>query len=292
MSNPGLQSEFIPDLRRLKSWPSIERSPWRKPYLAELTYGEMFNLINGLVSGNNLSILEVGCGRGYLSLELARKGHDLLGIDVNEQAIRIGYQTRNTDPYNSGRGKLEYQVSDFTTWSNTEGRFDLVIFNRVLHHIPQPTKALEKVKRILEPSGRIICVEYAYDRFDPRSATWFYHIQSVLEQAGWFKSDANLSESLESSAGQIKKEWHEHGQKENLNRFEDMYRPLKSLFEEKHFSWEPYIFWDIIMDMRIPSTDTEMAFARSLSAMERALIEREAISPVLFCFSGENTQNR
>ena len=292
MSDPGLSSEFTPDLRRLKSWPSLEKSPWRQPYLAELTYGELFRLISRFVSGNKLSILEVGCGRGYLSLELARRGHDLLGVDVNEQAIRIAYQTRNTDPYNSSRGRLEYQVSDFAVWNNTDGKFDLVIFNRVLHHIPQPAKALEKVRNLLGPSGRIICVEYAYDRFDRHSATWFCHIRSVLEQAGWFKSDTNLSENLESSAGQIKQEWHAHGQKENLNRFEEMYRPLKSLFEEEHFSWEPYIFWDIIMDMRIPSTDTEMAFARSLSAMERALIERDAISPVLFCFSGKKTQDQ
>jgi SAM-dependent methyltransferase len=268
----------------------MERSPWRQPYLAELTYGEMFRLINRLVSGDNLRILEVGCGRGYLSLELARRGHDLLGIDLNEQAIRVAYQTRNTDPYNSGRGKLEYQVSDFAVWNNTDGEFDLVIFNRVLHHIPQSAKALEKVRSLLGRNGRIICVEYAYDRFDHRSATWFYHIQSALEEAGWFKSDTNISENLESSAAQIEEEWHAHGLKESLNRFEDMYGPLKSLFEERHFSWEPYIFWDIIMDMRIPSTDTEMAFARSLSAMERALIERDAIGPVLFCFSGEKNQ--
>ena len=81
----------------------MERSPWRQPYLAELTYGEMFRLINRLVSGNKLRILEVGCGRGYLSLELARRGHDLLGIDVNEETIRIAYRTMITDPYNSGR---------------------------------------------------------------------------------------------------------------------------------------------------------------------------------------------
>jgi hypothetical protein len=43
--------------------------------------------------------------------------------------------------------------------------------------------------------------------------------------------------------------------------------------------------------MRISSTDTEMAFARSLNAMEKALIERDAIRPVLFCFSGENSQD-
>jgi len=91
----------------------MEGSPWRQPYLAELTFGEMFRLVNKLVSGHKLRILEVGCGRGYLSLELARRGHDLLGIDINEEMVKIAKQTMNTDPYNSERGELEYQVSDF-----------------------------------------------------------------------------------------------------------------------------------------------------------------------------------
>jgi 2-polyprenyl-3-methyl-5-hydroxy-6-metoxy-1,4-benzoquinol methylase len=269
----------------------MEGSPWRQPYLAELTYGEMFRLINRFVLGNKLKILEVGCGRGYLSLELARRGHNLLGIDVNEETIRIAYRTMNTDPYSSGRGRLEYQVSDFAVWNNVGRKFDLVIFNRVLHHIPQPAKALEKVRSLLGPKGRIICVEYAYDQFDARSATWFYHVRRVLEQVDWFKSDTKLTDNLGVSVDQLMEEWLAHGRKERLNRFEDMYGPLKGLFEEKHFSWEPYIFWDIIMDMRISSTDIEMAFARSLNAMERALIERDAISPVLFCFSGEKSQD-
>jgi len=37
----------------------MEGSPWRQPYLAELTFGEMFRLVNRLVSGQNLRILEV-----------------------------------------------------------------------------------------------------------------------------------------------------------------------------------------------------------------------------------------
>lgn len=262
-------------------------SPWRQPYLAELTYGELFRLIHELVSGNRLTILEVGCGRGYLSLELARRGHDVLGVDINEETIRLAYRTMNSDPYKSGRGRLEYEVSDFAVWNNTDRKFDLVIFNRALHHIPQPAKALEKARSLLDPEGRTICVEYAYDQFDHRSATWFYHIRSILEQVGWFKSDMKLTGNPIVSVDQLEEEWQAHGRKEHLNRFEDMYEPLKSLFREKHFSWEPYIFWDIIMDMRIPSTDTEMAFSRSLSAMERALIEEDALSPILFCFSGE-----
>jgi ubiquinone/menaquinone biosynthesis C-methylase UbiE len=270
----------------------MEGSPWRQPYLAELTYGELFRLIDGLVSDKQLTILEVGCGRGYLSLELARRGHDLLGIDLNEEAIRIAYRTMMTDPYSSGRGRLEYQVSDFAVWNDPERKFDLVIFNRALHHIPQPRKALEKVQSLLGPNGQVICVEYAYDQFDRRSATWFYHVRRILEQVGWFKSDAKLTENLGLSVAEVKEEWEAHGREERLNRFEEMYGPLKSIFDEKHFSWEPYIFWDIIMDMRVPSADTEMVFARSLSAMERALIERGAISPVLFCFSGEKRPGR
>ena len=270
----------------------MERSPWRQPYLAELTYGEMFRLVNRFVLGKKLRILEVGCGRGYLSLELARRGHNLMGIDVNEEMIRIAYQTRNTDPYNAGRGMLEYEVSDFTVWNIVDGKFDLAIFNRVLHHIPQPGRALEKVLSLLDPKGRVICIEYAYDQFDGRSATWFYHIRRILEQAGWFRSETELTDNPAVSVDQIKEEWQAHGRRERLNRLNDMYGPLKDLFEQKHFSWEPYIFWDFIMDMRIPSTETEMAFARSLSAMERALIVKQAISPVLFCFCGQKSQDQ
>src|SRR6266566_3728316 len=206
MARTRLPRGFTADLRRLRSWPSMEGSPWRQPYLAELTFGEMFRLVNKLVSGHKLRILEV-------------------------------------------------------------------------------------VQSLLRPKGRIICVEYAYDQFDRRSATWFYHIRRVLEQAGWFKSYKKLSGNLVVSVARIKEEWRASGRKDHLNRFKEMCGPLRSLFEEKHLSWEPYIFWDIIMDMRIPSADTEMAFARCLMAMEKAVIVRRAIDSVLFCFSGENAQH-
>jgi len=38
--------------------------------------------------------------------------------------------------------------------------------------------------------------------------------------------------------------------------------------------------------MRVPSEDVEMATARSIMAMETALIEANSITPVLFCFVG------
>ena len=72
-----------------------------------------------------------------------------------------------------------------------------------------------------------------------------------------------------------------------MNRFQEMYRPLRELFREKHFSWEPYMFWDLIMDMRIQSGETEAAVARFAKENEKALVHRGEISPILFCFVGE-----
>jgi SAM-dependent methyltransferase len=285
-----LPRNFTPDLRRLKAWPSMESSPWRQPYLADLTYGEMYRLADAFVPARKVRILEVGCGRGFLSLELARKGHDVIGIDANEEAVKTAIRVMNADPYKSKRGILEYQVSDFSSWNALGKLYDLVIFNRVLHHIPRPNRVLDKVKHLLTARGRIICIEYAYDRFDRRAATWFYHIRRVLEGVGWFASKKRLSDNIRVSVNRIIEDWHEHGRKARLNRFMEMHEPLGKLFRERHFSWEPYIFWDIVMDMRIPDVETEMGFARSLKAMEKALVEKDAISPVLFCFVGDNVR--
>ena len=276
----------------MKSWPMMEDSPWRQPYLVELTFGEIYRLVNRFVRDRKLRILDVGCGRGFLSLELARNGHDVVGIDADDELIKMAIRLMRTDPYRSSRGVLEYQVSDFSSWRNPGKMFDLVIFSRVLHHIPRPGKVLEKVQRLLASRGRVICIEYAYDQFERRSATWLYHILRALEQAGWFSSKKPLSDDSRASVGLVMKDWQAHGREEHLNRFREMYSPLKRLFRERHFSWEPYVFWSVITDMRVPTAQTEMSVARSLRAMEKALIDKNAISPVLFCFVGEKVKGQ
>jgi len=264
----------------------LKDSPWRQPYLARLTFGEIHNLVDEYIFGQRLRILDVGCGRGWLSLELAREGHDVLGIDSNKEMIQTAKRTMDNDPYKDERGKLEFQVSDFSQWEHPSESFDLVIFSRSLHHIPLPGKALRKAHDLLRKDGQIICIEYAYDRLDKKTATWIYNVRRSLQKSGWYKSRKKLSDKIDQSVRQIIEKNNARTRKEHYNRFEEMRKPLNSLFREAHFSWEPYIYWDLIMDMRIPSEDVEMATAHSIMAMETALIEAHAISPALFCFVG------
>lgn len=261
-------------------------SPWRHPDLADLTFGEIYRLVERLLPARKQRILDIGCGTGFLSLELARDGHEVLGLDVDKSLVKVAQRTMKTDPHRSKRGSLDYEVSDFSTWDNQGKVFDVVIFSRSLHHIPKPGRALDKARQILSPTGRIICLDFAFDRFDRQSARWLYHIRRALEQAGWYKSDKRLSEDAKRSVSQIMKESRDYPKKEKLNMFDQMYKPLKRLFAQQHFSWHPYIFWDIVMDMRVPSAETEVAIVRSAKAMEEALIRRRKISPTLFLFAG------
>src|SRR5438046_9202867 len=98
-----LPRDFTPDLRRLKVWPTMESRPWRQPYLADLTYGEIYRQANAFVAGRKVRIPEVDCRQGFLSLELARKVHDVLGIDVYEQEVTTAGRVMKSGPTNSKR---------------------------------------------------------------------------------------------------------------------------------------------------------------------------------------------
>lgn len=282
--------DFTPDLRRLKSWPSMEDSPWRQPYLADLTYGELHRLVDEFIVGQRLRILDIGCGTGFLSLELAREGHHVTGLDSDEKAVDIAVRTMNSDPFTSERGPLEYECTDFTSWDGPEAGFDLVVSSRTLHHIPQPEKAIGKVHKLLHETGRIVCIDFAYDQFDQRAATWLYHIRRALEQAGWYKPPSKLPSDTTAATHHIVEEWFSEYGKKKFNRFEEMRRPLYKLFREAHFSWKPYLYWEIIQHMRVPSDQVELEMVRTISSMERTLVETQQIRPLLFCFVGSKAQ--
>src|SRR3990172_10360537 len=279
--------DFVPDLRRLKSWPSMEDSPWRQPYLADVMYGELHRLVDEFVIGQGLKVFDFGCGTGFLSLELAREGHHVLGLDSDEDAVNIAVRTMNSDPFASERGPLKYECADFTSWDGPDGSFDLVVISRTLHHIPKPEKVLHKVHKLLAETGRLVCIDFAYDQFDQRTATWLCYMQRALEQAGWYKPPSKLPSDTTAATHHIVEEWFsKYEKKEKFNRLEEMQRPLYKLFREVHFSWKPYLYWEIIQHMRVPSDQVELEMARTISSMERTLVETQQIKPVLFCFVG------
>src|SRR5207244_12187490 len=101
------------------------------------------------------------------------------GVDLNEMKSEIATRTKKNS--NSGSGKLKYEMADFDKWVGTTGAYDVVIFSRVLHDLPDPENALLKAQRILKSRGKILCLEYAYNMMDKKTAAWLYQIRKPLE---------------------------------------------------------------------------------------------------------------
>src|SRR5438128_3038959 len=164
----------------------MDGSLWRRASLVKLTHAPNARLLTGSISGRNLKILDIGSGTGCISLELSRMGHDVLGLERNERMIEIATRTKKTS--DSGCGKLQYEMADFDKWFGTTGAYDAVIFSRVLHDLPDPENALLKAQRILKSRGRILCLEYAYNMMDRKTAAWLYQIRKLLELQIWYSS--------------------------------------------------------------------------------------------------------
>jgi len=91
-------------------------------------------------------ILDLGCGTGQLTAEIAATGAQTLGIDSS--ADMIG-QARQNYP------KLKFQLADVRTFTNPEP-FDAVFSNAVLHWIPEARTAIQAIYRALAPGGRFV----------------------------------------------------------------------------------------------------------------------------------------
>jgi len=91
-------------------------------------------------------ILDLGCGTGHLTAEIAAVGALTVGIDQSADMIA---QARRQFP------DLRFEVYDAREIPFT-GEFDAVFSNAALHWIPEAEKVIRGVARALKPSGRFV----------------------------------------------------------------------------------------------------------------------------------------
>ncbi len=93
------------------------------------------------------SILDLGCGDGTLTAELAKGGAKVLGIDnAAELVIRARYRYP----------ELMFAEIDALELPYNE-EFDTVFSNSVFHWIPNVDRLLSEIRRALKPGGKLVC---------------------------------------------------------------------------------------------------------------------------------------
>lgn len=195
-----IKNGHIPDLRKMQNCDWFYNNVWRRPYMVEMVYGKMLQFTLDHLKGKK-KILEIGCGPGYISLELARNGYDVTGIDVSEYSIQIANQMAHDNTYQEGFGHLEYQKKDFFLSDFSEESFDVICFFQTLHHFDSPELVINKGKRILKPDGIIIVNEPSRDIITQKDAALYALIRILLSAGNHWYSHVPIPQS----DGELKK---------------------------------------------------------------------------------------
>ena len=103
-------------------------------------------------------VLDVGCGGGFLSVELARAGMSVNGLDVDESVLAPG-RARRPD--------VEWVVGRAEALPFADGSFDTVCMMDVLEHVEDPRATVRECLRVLRPGGR-----YLFHTFNRTPLAW------------------------------------------------------------------------------------------------------------------------
>jgi SAM-dependent methyltransferase len=106
-------------------------------------------LSNHLRSG--MSVLELGCGTGYFTRELARCGANVVAVDVSLDLLEIARA-------DCAAANVSYEIQNACAMNYRDAIFDSVIGSSVLHHL-EVKVALREIYRVLKPGGTIYFTE-------------------------------------------------------------------------------------------------------------------------------------
>lgn len=101
------------------------------------------------VLDREMTVLELACGTGLLSVRLAGSVKLLEATDFSEEMIRQAKAKTHSS-------RLRFSVQDATSLPYAEETFDAAVISNALHIMPEPEKALAEIRRVLKPGGILI----------------------------------------------------------------------------------------------------------------------------------------
>ena len=108
--------------------------------------------IESIIPLKGLRVLDVGCGGGILADAMARKGADVLGIDLASKALKVA-QLHALEAQTEG---VQYQeISAEALALEQPGRFDVITCMEMLEHVPAPSLVVKACATLVKPGGHV-----------------------------------------------------------------------------------------------------------------------------------------
>jgi len=111
-----------------------------------------------LAGRGTVDALDAGCGTGFLTFELAARGHHVTGVDFAPAMLAEARRKA------AERGvSIRLEEADAEQLPFKPGSFDFVISRHLLWTLPHPEAAVDEWIRVLRPGGRLVVVDGQFD---------------------------------------------------------------------------------------------------------------------------------
>ena len=247
-----LKKGFIPDIKISKNYSFFYNNPWRNKFSRKYSIDSKVNFVTNEIKKSD-RVLEIGCGLGTLSYAIARKGSNIIGIDISKKSIK--YCNFHKKKYLNNRSNLNFKnisleeiLHDHKNYS-----FDKVIFFKTLHHITNLSYNLKKIKKIMNKNSKLIIVEPVRKNFKTENAIFAFLLRLLSDT--WipkytkFKKikNSNLSKEIKKIYDEYKYMSNNRKQQSPLDNVSDDFKKIKKYLISNYII-EKMIFDDAIKD--------------------------------------------
>ena len=158
---PHFDTHGIPHIHRELSW------GW--DYLTYMSYSIEY-IIQNIQVGQ--SIIDIGCGDGFLLNQLSVDGIKKLGIDLSDKAIRFAKAFNSNTTF---RKQTIYEINQ---------QFDLVILNEVMEHISNEeiSEFMNHIKKLVKNNGKLLITVPSLDIPVNKKHFRHYNLDLVKEE--------------------------------------------------------------------------------------------------------------
>ena len=164
--------------------------------LLGMLMGHWASMDGTVFSREGLSLLDLGCGDGTLTVEMARFGSRVIGVDLNPEVLASARQRMDR----LGFSHVTFMAENVKQLPIDSESIDAVIFSQSLHHLDDPGKSFHEAFRVLKPGGTAAVMELAsHDQewvLEKLNHKWLGfkndHLISMLRDAGFSKLHEEL----------------------------------------------------------------------------------------------------
>lgn len=159
------------------------------------------SLIDWLNPQPNEKILDLGCGTGELTYQIAQSGAEVVGVDQSEEMVRRAKQQYPT---------MSFQEMDATQLAGLP-QFDAVFSNAALHWVLKAKQAIQQTYQHLKPKGRLVAelggkgnIAQIISALNKQRTNFGYRVIRINNQ-WFFPSVGEYSSLLESEGFEVRK---------------------------------------------------------------------------------------